>query len=138
MTGKVLVAVVCVVFSASCIGLTGGRISTRKFGFEVERELAVGMGKEEALTILAEGGAIGVPGEFARGNAGAFKSVVAERANGLEDAVRELERAKVEDHSIIDRICVIDRGSGFFGYDVFYLFLDAEGRLVSHTWHHYN
>lgn len=134
---KVIILVVLLALSG-CVGLTDGRISGKRTGREVARQLTAGMTVQEIQTALADGGALSPATFFVRNGEGSFAPQEHDQAKLGHFALHGFKSLTEENRGRVQSIMRQPRGQGFFGYDVFYLYLDGERKLVAFVQDHFN
>ena len=131
-------AFVCCLALTLCLAVTGC-ISGRETGFDVTKELAPGMSRQEVQSVLAHDGTLSSPVTFVRN----VKDVFTVKGPGddflVEIAVRYLHKREKADGKRVQKIVARYHGDcdAFGGYYVLYLFYDEEEKLVDHGEAHY-
>jgi hypothetical protein len=136
---KYVIAILLLVSVSGCVGITGGRISGRKHGFEVSKQLKPGMSFQEVQTILADGGAPYPPEvTFVRNAEGVFAPADPNKRGRFDMVMNQMTKLKEADQKRVLQAVIQSRGWGLFGFDEFCLFFDKEDKLVGHAMHHFN
>ena len=135
---KQIVAILVLASLCGCVGVTGGRISGRKHGFDVSKKIIPGMTFQEVQAILADGGAPYPAEAFVLNAGGVFAPADPDQKGRVDMALREMKKLSEADQNRVTKIVTQSRGWGFFGFDDFYLYFDEKETLVGHAMLHFN
>jgi hypothetical protein len=135
---KTIIAILALASMCGCVGITGGRISGRKTGFDISKQLTPGMSLQETQAVLGDGGAPYPADTFVLNSEGVFAPTDPDQKGRVDMALREMKKLPEADQKRVRKIVTQSRGWGFFGFDDFYLYFDKEEKLVGHAMLHFN